>query len=197
MLEKELGIHIKLDKELCEPCIYGKAHRLSFGTREKASEPGELISADVCGLFDESFQKKKYLVVFKDSFTKFRYGYLIKEKSEVKKVLEHMLAHTRTLGYSVKEFLCDNGGEFDNKDVHEILHSNGITQRLTAPYTPEQNGASEREMRTTIEMARTLKYSNPEVSFPAAIWAELVNSAIYILNRTGKSSIENTSPYEL
>ncbi|GFT42873.1 retrovirus-related Pol polyprotein from transposon TNT 1-94 [Trichonephila clavipes] len=108
-----------------------------------------------------------------------------------------MLAHTRTLGYSVKEFLCDNGGEFDNKDVHEILHSNGITQRLTAPYTPEQNGASEREMQTTIEMARTLKYSNPEVSFPAAIWAELVNSAIYILNRTGKSSIENTSPYEL
>ncbi|GFW45990.1 retrovirus-related Pol polyprotein from transposon TNT 1-94 [Trichonephila clavipes] len=197
MLEKELGIHIKLDKELCEPCIYGKAHRLSFGTREKASEPGELISADVCGPFDESFQKKKYLVVFKDSFTKFRYGYLIKEKSEVKKVLEHMLAHTRTLGYSVKEFLCDNDGEFDNKDVHEILHSNGITQRLTAPYTPEQNGASQREMRTTIEMARTLKYSNPEVSFPAAIWAELVNSAIYILNRTGKSSIENTSPYEL
>ncbi|GFU02586.1 retrovirus-related Pol polyprotein from transposon TNT 1-94 [Trichonephila clavipes] len=52
-------------------------------------------------------------------------------------------------------------------------------------------------MRTTIEMARTLKYSNPEVSFPAAIWAELVNSAIHILNRTGKSSIENTSPYEL
>ncbi|GFT29855.1 retrovirus-related Pol polyprotein from transposon TNT 1-94 [Trichonephila clavipes] len=127
MLEKELGIHIKLDKKLCEPCIYGKAHRLSFGTREKASEPGELISADVCGPFDESFQKKKYLVVFKDSFTKFLYGYLIKEKSEVKKVLEHMLAHTRTLGYSVKEFLCDNGGEFDNKDVHEILHSNGIT----------------------------------------------------------------------
>ncbi|GFW87114.1 retrovirus-related Pol polyprotein from transposon TNT 1-94 [Trichonephila clavipes] len=108
-----------------------------------------------------------------------------------------MLTHTRTLRYSVKEFLCDNGGEFDNKDVHEILHSNGITQRLTAPYTPEQNGASEREMRTTIEMARTLKYSTPEVSFSAAIWVELVNSAIYILNRTGKSSIENTSPYEL
>ncbi|GFU40104.1 retrovirus-related Pol polyprotein from transposon TNT 1-94 [Trichonephila clavipes] len=197
MLEKELGIHIKLDKELCELCIYGKAHILSFGTREKASEPGELISADVCAPFDESFQKKKYLVVFKDSFTKFRYGYLIKEKSEVKKVLEHMLAHTRTLGYSVKEFLRDNGGEFDNKDVQEILHSNGVTQRLTVPYTPEKNGASEREMRTTIEMARTLKYSNPEVSFLAAIWAELVNSAIYILNRTGKSSIENTSPYEL
>ncbi|GFV95326.1 retrovirus-related Pol polyprotein from transposon TNT 1-94 [Trichonephila clavipes] len=59
MLEKELGIRIKLAKELYEPCIYVKAHRLSFGTREKASEPDELISADVCGSFDESFQEKK------------------------------------------------------------------------------------------------------------------------------------------
>ncbi|GFY49313.1 retrovirus-related Pol polyprotein from transposon TNT 1-94 [Trichonephila inaurata madagascariensis] len=33
---------------------------------------------------------------------------------------------------------------------------------LTAPYTPEQNGANEREMRTPIEMTRTLKNSNPE-----------------------------------
>ncbi|GFV46334.1 uncharacterized protein TNCV_3232231 [Trichonephila clavipes] len=40
-----------------------------------------------------------------------------------------MLAHTRTLEYSVKEFLCDKGGEYDNRDVREILHSNGIAQR--------------------------------------------------------------------
>ncbi|GFY49314.1 integrase catalytic domain-containing protein [Trichonephila inaurata madagascariensis] len=47
MLEKELGIRIKLNKELCEPCIFGKAHRILFGTRKKAFEPSELISADV------------------------------------------------------------------------------------------------------------------------------------------------------
>ncbi|GFV95325.1 integrase catalytic domain-containing protein [Trichonephila clavipes] len=107
-----------------------------------------------------------------------------------------MLAHTRSLGYSVKEFLCVNGGEFDNKDVREILYSNRITQRLTAPYTPEKNEANEREMRTTIEMARTFKYSNSEVSIPAAIWAELFNSAIYMPKRTGKSSIENAKEKE-
>ncbi|GFY44741.1 retrovirus-related pol polyprotein from transposon tnt 1-94 [Trichonephila inaurata madagascariensis] len=109
-----------------------------------------------------------------------------------------MLAHTRTLGYSVKEFLFDNGGEFDNKGVREILHSNGITRRLAAPYyTLKKKGASEQEMRTAIEMARIFKYSNPKVSFPAAFWAELVNYAKCILNRRGKSSIENASPYEL
>ncbi|GFT05228.1 retrovirus-related pol polyprotein from transposon tnt 1-94 [Trichonephila clavipes] len=52
-------------------------------------------------------------------------------------------------------------------------------------------------MRTTIEMARSFKYSNPEFIFPTAIWSELVNSAIYILNRTGKPSIKNASPCEL
>lgn len=197
ILKKELDIIVFLDQELCEPCVYGKAHRQSFGTRKKASEPGELISADVCGPFDESFQKKRYLVVFKDSFTKFRYGYLMKEKSEVKNMLRKMLSHAKTAGHSIKEFLSDNGGEFDNEDVREILSSEGITQRLTAPYTPEQNGGCEREMRTIVEMARTFKYTNPEVDFPPAIWAELVNSAIYTLNRTGKSSVEDTSPYEL
>ncbi|GFY75927.1 retrovirus-related pol polyprotein from transposon tnt 1-94 [Trichonephila inaurata madagascariensis] len=135
MLEKELGTCIKLDIELREPCIYGKAHRLSFGSRKKASEPGELISADVCGPFDELFQKKRYLVVFKNSFTKFRSDCLIKEKSEVKKVLEHRLAHTRTWGYSVKEFLCCNGGEIDNNDVREILDSNGKADSTLHPRT--------------------------------------------------------------
>ncbi|GBM55330.1 hypothetical protein AVEN_252698-1 [Araneus ventricosus] len=74
----------------------------------------------------------------------------------------------------------------------------GITQRLTAPYTPEQNGASEREMRIIIEMARTFKYSNPDVNYPAAMWAELITTAVYVLNRTGQLSVEEgASPNEL
>ena len=197
MLEKELGIKVKLEKELCEPCIYGKTHRLPFGTRRKTTELGELISTDVCGPFDESFRKKRYLVVFKDSYTKYRYGFVVREKSNVKTVLQQMVAHAKQHGHSVKELLSDNGGEFDNEEVRKILHKNGITQRLTAPYTPEQNGGSERENRTIIEMARTFKYSNKEVRFPEAIWAELVTSAVYVLNRTGKSSVNDTSPYEL
>ncbi|KMQ81501.1 retrovirus-related pol polyprotein from transposon tnt 1-94 [Lasius niger] len=108
-----------------------------------------------------------------------------------------MIAHAKIQGHSIKELLSDNGGEFDNEEVKKILHENGITQRLTAPFTPERNGGSERENRTIIEMARTFKYSNPHIKFPEAIWAELVNSAVYILNRTGKSSEEGVSPYEL
>lgn len=143
MLLNELGINVKLDKQLCEPCIYGKAHRLPFETREKASKPGELMSTDVCSPLDESFGKKMYLVIFKDNYTKYRYGFVIKEKSDVKTVLQQMITHTKQQGHTIKELLSDNGGEFDNDEVKSILQKNGITQKLMAPYTPEQNGGSE------------------------------------------------------
>ena len=54
-----------------------------------------------------------------------------------------------------------------------------------------------RENRTVVEMARTLKYSNPDLEFPPALQAELINTSAYILNRTGKSSVKNVCPYEL
>ncbi|GFT66824.1 hypothetical protein NPIL_205941 [Nephila pilipes] len=59
ILENKQGNSINLDKELCETCIYGKA---PTGSRKKAPEPDQLISDNVCGLFDESFHKKRNLV---------------------------------------------------------------------------------------------------------------------------------------
>lgn len=102
-----------------------------------------------------------------------------------------------TLGHRVKEFLCDNGGEFDNAEVRAVLDEFGVAQRLTAPYTPEQTEVVERENRSIVEMARTLKYANFEVKYPATIWAELVMTAGYLLNRLGKLSVERKTPYEI
>lgn len=197
MLKRLMDVDVKLNTELCEPCLFGKAHRSPFGTRPKASKPGELISTDVCGPFEESFQKKRYFVVFKDSYTKYRYCAIIKNKSDVKGALEIMLESAKVQGHPVQEIISDNGGEFDNAEVKKILQKFGVTQRLTAPYTPQQNGLSERDNRTIVEMARTFKYANPDAQFPEAIWAELVSSAVYIINRTGKSSVEGVTPFEL
>lgn len=44
LLNQEMGIKVSVQDELCEACIFGKSHRLSFGSREKCSKPGELIS---------------------------------------------------------------------------------------------------------------------------------------------------------
>ena len=184
-LRNDLGIDVKMDQAICEPCIYGKMHRQSFGTRQKVSKPGELMSADVVGPFKESFGKNKYVVIFKDSYSKFCFGFFMKTKSEVKDALQEVLQLAKTHGNPIVELLSDNGGEFDNFDVRRLLKKHGVIQRLTAPYTPQQNGSSERENRTVIEMARTLRYTS-KVQFPDAAWGELVRTSIYILNAQEK-----------
>ena len=46
-------------------------------------------------------------------------------------------------------------------------------------------------------MTRKLMFSNRNVQFPDAIWAEMVNTSIYISNRSRKKIIEGKSPLEL
>ncbi|CAA9994717.1 unnamed protein product [Nesidiocoris tenuis] len=118
------------------------------------------------------------------------------EKSEVQEKLLSFLAEVKTAGFAVKELLSDNGGEFDCQAVQEILAKNGIRHRLTMPYAHEQAGCVEREHRTVVEMARSMMHSR-EGRIPQGLWAELINSAVYILNITGPTKVDSKSPYEL
>jgi hypothetical protein len=40
-------------------------------------------------------------------------------------------------------------------------------------------------------------YANKEAEFPEEVWGELIETAVYILNRTEKSKEEGKTPYEL
>ncbi|CAB3250055.1 unnamed protein product [Arctia plantaginis] len=44
-------------------------------------------------------------------------------------------------------------------------------------------------------MARSLMYAHAKI--PPALWAEMISAAVYILNRTGPTSVDGKSPYEL
>ncbi|GBP51685.1 Retrovirus-related Pol polyprotein from transposon TNT 1-94 [Eumeta japonica] len=88
----------------------------------------------------------------------------------------------------------DNGREYVNKVFKEYLDKEGIVHELTAPYTPEQNGRAEREIRTIVESARSMLYAR---DLPLDLWAEAVNCAVYILNRTSSSQTPGKTPYEL
>jgi len=189
-IERDFGIKVKLPREICEPCQFGKAHRLPFGTRLKTHKAGELISADICGPLDVSFGGRKYLLVFTDHFTRYRYCYLLKEKSAAVDALRDMLTNAKSLGHVIQELISDNAREFVSNRFLEILSDFGVKSRLAAPYTPEQNGVEERTFRTIMEMVCMMQYSNPDIVFPNSIWAELAVTAGYILNHTGKSSVE-------
>ena len=49
----------------------------------------------------------------------------------------------------IQRFRSDNGkGEYDNKQFRNVLRAKGISFEPSAPYTPHQNGVSERKIQT-------------------------------------------------
>jgi len=59
--------------------------------------------------------------------------------------------------------------------------------------TPQQNGVAERKNRTIVEMASSILQSK---DLPKQYWAEAVNTAVYILNRSPTKAVLNKTPYE-
>lgn len=195
---KRMNINIctSAEEKFCDGYALGKMHKLPFKQRkDRSKNVGELIHADVNGpMSTVSMGDAHYYVCFKDDYSKFRRIYFLKHKSEVCKMLELFLNEVKTKGHIVKQFRCDGGKEFDNKDVAKLLAARGIEQLITPPYTPQQNGAAEHENRTIVEAAHSMLQSS---KLPKKMWAEACNTAAYILNRTGRSSEADKVPYEL
>jgi len=61
-------------------------------------------------------------------------------------------------------------------------------------HTPEQNGAAEQVKRAVVESARFLLHNS---GLPKELWAEVCNTAVYVLNRTGPKSVEGKKPLEI
>lgn len=185
------------DNFFCEACVMGKQHRLPFPKSEsKAEKVGESVHTDVCGRMHEpSFGGSRYFLLSKDDFSHYRTVYFMKQKSEVPQLIAKYIALVRAdTSCSVLVVRSDNGLEYINKLVEILIDKFGIQHQRTVPYTPEQNGCAERELRTIVEAARTLIHSkNLALNF----WAEAVSTAVYVLNRTGSSPIKNKTSYEL
>nr|GEV59361.1 hypothetical protein [Tanacetum cinerariifolium] len=85
------------------------------------------------------------------------------------------------LSLKVKIIRCDHGTEFKNFDLNQFCGLKGIKREFNVPRTPQQNGIAERKNRTLIEAARTLLADS---LLPIPFWAEAVNTACYVQNRT-------------
>ena len=86
--------------------------------------------------------------------------YFLKFKSH-KETLEAFQAFKaiaeKTSGHAIRRFRCNNGhGEYDNRFFLEFLSAEGISYKPTATSGQNQNGVSERKMRTIVERARTM-----------------------------------------
>jgi len=117
----------------------------------------------------------------------------IKQKSEVfEKFKEYHAKVTNMTGKKLKRLRSDNGGEYLSAKFQEYLKAHGTKHEVTTPYTPQQNGVSERLNRTLQEMALSQLL---HASLPKHFWADSVSTACFVRNRLPVCPL-NMSPYE-
>ncbi|GJR63276.1 putative RNA-directed DNA polymerase [Tanacetum coccineum] len=180
----------------CESCISGKMTKKPFNSNiERATDLLGLIHTDVCGpLRHVSRKGASYFLTFTDDFSRYGYVYLLKHKHEVFETFKVFKAEVELqLGKKIKALRSDRGGEYLSQEFKDYLSENGIVQNLTSPYTPQQNGVSERRNRTLLDMVRSMFNLT---TLPLSFWDYALESAVRILNMVPTKKVDKT-PYEI
>ncbi|TYK19521.1 Retrovirus-related Pol polyprotein from transposon TNT 1-94 [Cucumis melo var. makuwa] len=89
--------------------------------------------------------------------------------------------------------MSDNGKEYVSAEFDKFCEDSGIKHQLTAPYTPQQNGVSEKRNRYIMQMTRCMLH---EKSLPKKFWAEAANTAVFLQNRLPTKPVKEKTPFE-
>ena len=193
----------------CETCILSK--QTNTRNREpdiRATKPFELIHTDLAGPVDPVAKDGfKYAIIFVDDYSSCTFVYLLKEKSDAVKATEKFITDVNPYGKiktfsfhkdifpsgDIERIRSDNGGEYISNDFKALLLKNKIKHELSSPYSPHQNGTSERNWRTLFDMAQSMLI---ESKMPKYLWTHALLTAAYVRNRCYVQRIKNT-PYSL
>lgn len=181
----------------CETCAMGKQSRLPFPASErKSTQLLELIHSDLCGPMENvSIGRAKYFLTFIDDYSKKVFCYFIGQKDQVlEKFIEFKMMVENQTEKRIKTFRTDNGKEYLSGKFDNFFAANGIRHELTCPYTAQQNGVAERYNRTMVERARCLLH---DAELPKTYWAEAVNMAVYLINRSSRAALKDKTPEEI
>ena len=92
----------------------------------------------------------------------------------------------------IKALQSDQGAEYCSITKH--LQNQGISHRITCPYSHQQAGAIERCHRQIVEVGLALlAHSN----LPKIFWEDAFLTTIFIINRLPTPILQHRSPYEM
>lgn len=118
--------------------------------------------------------------------------YFLKNKNEVYERFKDFKALVENQRQKIIIFRTDNGGEFCGFVFEKFLETNGIIHQKTNPYTSQQNGMLEHMNRTIVEKARCSIF---DAKLNKRFWAEAVNTAVYLRNRSIVTGLSNKTPF--
>lgn len=180
----------------CNACQLGKHIKLPFQKSfTQTNKPFELVHSDVWTSPIPSISGCRYYVLFLDDFTHYLWVYPLCRKSDFFSKFLHFNAYVKTqFKTNIMSLQCDNGGEYDNNRFHDHFSKNGMTFRFSCPHTSQQNGKSERMVRTLNNAIQTLLFQS---HLSPTYWVEALHVAAHVLNILPSSAIGNESPHFL
>ena len=114
--------------------------------------------------------------------------FFLKKKYEVlERFIEFKALVENASGRKIKSLRYDNGGEYTKFDLLQICAKHGSQIQHSIPYTPQQNGVTERKNRALKKMTT---YMLEAKGLAANIWDEEMNVSYYIHNRVPHSSMK-------
>ncbi|CAI7805847.1 unnamed protein product [Closterium sp. NIES-54] len=184
----------------CLPCVEGRQcaapHSSSFPL---TAAPLQTLHMDVWGPARVSGQgRERYFLLVVDDYTRYTTVFPLRNKGEVSAVL---IPWIRTVRLQLRERFgqnlpvlrlhSDRGGEFSSDLLRDFCRGEGITQSITLPASPQQNGIAECRIGLVMEVART---SMIHAATPHFLWSFAVQYAAHQLNLWPRVSLPKTSP---
>ena len=181
------------DTSSCSTCSLGKLFKAPFKPNTKRAEKKlELAHSDLCYVPEPSMGGAKYFLTFLDDHSRRIIVYFLKTKDEVHKYILHYINLVENqCQEKLKTLRSDNGKEYVNEKVKQLLESKGIRHETSIPYNPQQNVRAERINRTLLDKARCMLI---EAGLPKKFWVEAVATAAYLCNWSPKKCLNNLTP---
>jgi hypothetical protein len=201
-LTKDYVTGVQLDgsfiRDHCISCIVGKSPQKSYPLRgHRATKIGELLHMDLCGPFPvQGPRGEKYFFNILDDRSNWGFTFGLRLKSDAFSCYRSTEAFLeRSNGVVVLNIRCGGELELTAGQMGNHFTSKGIVVQRTVPYAHQQNGKSERYIRTIEEGGQALL---ADTGLPMSFWLDAVLTRQYLINRLPTSTLsDGLTPFEL
>ena len=185
-------------RDHCIPCIVGKSPQHSYRHNgHRASKVGELLHMDICGPYPvQAPRGDRYFFSILDDRSNWGFTFGLRLKSDA---FSHYLSAEAFLERSnavvILAVRCGGKLELTAGSMGDHFTSRGIVVQRTVAYAHQQNGKSERYIRTLEEGGQALLADS---GLPMSFWLDAILTQQYLLNRLPTSTLsENVTPFEV
>ena len=178
----------------CEACRLSKAHAIISRSSDHeipSTKPCYRICYDLIPMAP-AYNSDQWISHFICDYSGFHWVYTHRSKYEAIKYVQRMVDLAKNHHHMPISFIRLDGEPALGHAFDDLCNTNGIVIERTPPYTPSQNGKSERAGREITTKSRCIGIS---ANLPHDLWPETVAAAAYILNRTPSFKTDIT-PFE-